>query len=262
LNKLLTLIAFSILLLVPAAAQDAFAVLLSDLLAGQSIVFGDKEFTNFRNFQSNAQGPNAVPADPTLINVVPKTSGGEVGLIFFSGLNDPLQSTFLVGDFSGQGTTFEFDVLVQDPNFRISDNTLAITNFGLIGVVAKVSVEERVEDTLGNELAFKEAFLQLGGPNQQTDHKVFQPQSQVTVNIDVGLIGDTLATSGSARLSAFDVLFSQTDLTPSQGVAVGGEIIPLDSTMVLAAGAQYTAAWMIPVLVSAIGIGIVFARKF
>jgi len=44
--------------------------------------------------------------------------------------------------------------------------------------------------------------------------------------------------------------------------AVGGNIIPLDSTMVLAAGAQYTAAWMIPVIVSAIGIGIVIARKF
>ncbi len=44
--------------------------------------------------------------------------------------------------------------------------------------------------------------------------------------------------------------------------AVGGNIIPLDSIMVLAAGAQYTAAWMIPVIVSAIGIGIVIARKF
>ncbi len=44
--------------------------------------------------------------------------------------------------------------------------------------------------------------------------------------------------------------------------AVGGDIIPLDTTMVLAAGAQYTAAWMIPVIVSAIGIVIVIARKF
>ena len=43
--------------------------------------------------------------------------------------------------------------------------------------------------------------------------------------------------------------------------AVGGELIALDSTMVLVAGAQYTAAWMIPVIVSAIGIGIVIARK-
>jgi len=44
--------------------------------------------------------------------------------------------------------------------------------------------------------------------------------------------------------------------------AIGGDIIPLDTTMVLVAGTQNTAAWMFPVLVSAIGIGIVIARKF
>jgi len=43
---------------------------------------------------------------------------------------------------------------------------------------------------------------------------------------------------------------------------VGGEFIGIETTSVLAAGAQYTAAWMIPVIVSAIGIGIVIARKF
>jgi len=44
--------------------------------------------------------------------------------------------------------------------------------------------------------------------------------------------------------------------------AIGGEWIPLDTTMVLVAGTQATAAWMIPVIVSAIGIGIVIARKY
>ncbi len=44
--------------------------------------------------------------------------------------------------------------------------------------------------------------------------------------------------------------------------AVGGDMIQIETTSVLAAGAQYTAAWMIPILVSAIGIGIVIARKF
>ena len=44
--------------------------------------------------------------------------------------------------------------------------------------------------------------------------------------------------------------------------AVGGALLPLDSTMVLVAGTQTTAAWMIPAIVSAIGIGIVIARKF
>jgi len=55
------------------------------------------------------------------------------------------------------------------------------------------------------------------------------------------------------------------DLSITQGrctSAVGGDIIPLDTTMVLVAGTQTIAAWMIPVLVSAIGIGIVIARKF
>ncbi len=46
------------------------------------------------------------------------------------------------------------------------------------------------------------------------------------------------------------------------GLPVGGEFIGVDATMVLVAGTQTTAAWMIPVIVSAIGIGIVIARKF
>ena len=45
-------------------------------------------------------------------------------------------------------------------------------------------------------------------------------------------------------------------------MAVGGEFIPIDTTMILVAGTQTTAAWMIPAIVSAIGIGIVIARKF
>jgi len=52
------------------------------------------------------------------------------------------------------------------------------------------------------------------------------------------------------------------DNTGEGGMPVGGEFIGIDSVSVLAAGAQYTAAWMIPLIVSAIGIGIVIARKF
>ncbi len=44
--------------------------------------------------------------------------------------------------------------------------------------------------------------------------------------------------------------------------AVGGEMIPLDATMILVAGTHTAAAWMIPIIISAIGIGIVIARKF
>jgi len=45
-------------------------------------------------------------------------------------------------------------------------------------------------------------------------------------------------------------------------MTVGGDMIPIDSTMVLVGGAQYTAAWIIPVIVSGIGFAIVIARKF
>jgi len=67
---------------------------------------------------------------------------------------------------------------------------------------------------------------------------------------------DGRSTGGNNRIQVFDTGIS---LCPA---AVGGELIPLDATMVLVAGTQYTAAWMIPVIVSAIGIGIVLARKF
>jgi len=50
--------------------------------------------------------------------------------------------------------------------------------------------------------------------------------------------------------------------TPSQTTAVGGELIPLDTSALLLAGAQMNAAWMIPVIVSGIGIAVVIARKF
>jgi len=72
--------------------------------------------------------------------------------------------------------------------------------------------------------------------------------------------------TGTYRSSGTDIFagtFSGNPIQPISSIcAVGGELIPLDTTMVLAAGAQYTAAWMIPVIVSGIGIAIVIARKF
>jgi len=42
---------------------------------------------------------------------------------------------------------------------------------------------------------------------------------------------------------------------------VGGELIPIDSTALLLAGAQMNAAWMIPILVSAAGIGLLMQAQ-
>jgi len=45
-------------------------------------------------------------------------------------------------------------------------------------------------------------------------------------------------------------------------IFVAGTLSPIDTTMVLVAGTQMTAAWMIPVIISGIGFAIVIARKF
>ena len=46
-----------------------------------------------------------------------------------------------------------------------------------------------------------------------------------------------------------------------QTVAVGGELIPLDTSALLLAGSQMNAAWMIPVVLSVLGIGIFVVSK-
>jgi hypothetical protein len=74
---------------------------------------------------------------------------------------------------------------------------------------------------------------------------------------DLGIINDV-----DNLLFGLNAFLFLNQCFPSDVDAVGGEIIPLDTTMVLAAGAQYTAAWMIPVIVSGIGFAIVIARKF
>ena len=47
-----------------------------------------------------------------------------------------------------------------------------------------------------------------------------------------------------------------------QSIPVGGTLIPIEHTLLILAGTQMTAAWMIPVIVSGIGFAIVIARKF
>ena len=80
-----------------------------------------------------------------------------------------------------------------------------------------------------------------------------QPGSQI--HLEKGILFDP--PTGGQHIGP--VLIEQ---YPTIRTAVGGDMIQMETTSILAAGAQYTAAWMIPVLVSAIGIGIVIARKF
>jgi len=42
---------------------------------------------------------------------------------------------------------------------------------------------------------------------------------------------------------------------------IGGEMIPVDTTALLVAGAQTNALWLIPIIGTAVGLGVVLAKK-
>jgi len=73
------------------------------------------------------------------------------------------------------------------------------------------------------------------------------------VELIVRLNGNLVGTSATYE---FEILKNEAKQV------VGGQIIPIEPTSLILAGAQMTAAWMIPVIVSGIGFAIVIARKF
>ncbi len=100
----------------------------------------------------------------------------------------------------------------------------------------------------------------------------------ISVLVSFGLTSNQAFAGGPETCEACDRIFQQCTAGPTlckeqleqcekdAGLmcrsAIGGDMIQMESTSILAAGAQYTAAWMIPVIVSGIGIAIVIARKF
>ena len=73
-----------------------------------------------------------------------------------------------------------------------------------------------------------------------------------------GIYGDEF---GNFNVLSKIYLFESSIIIPPTPIFIGGEIIPTDTTALLLVGTQMTAAWLIPVIVAAIGIGIVIARK-
>jgi len=93
------------------------------------------------------------------------------------------------------------------------------------------------------------------GDVDDTCYKVTFSASGQTVTVE------ETGADGCMNVSHVD-FFTSDGVPPGSFVPVGGEFIGVDTTAVLAAGAQNTAAWMIPVIIAAAGLGIVIARKF
>jgi len=79
-----------------------------------------------------------------------------------------------------------------------------------------------------------------------------------------GVFFSNTGTYQSSGINIFGGTFSGNTIVPIASICfdVGGELIPLDTSALLLTGAQMNASWMIPVIVSSIGIAIVIARKF
>jgi len=237
LNKLIPLLAFSILLLIPVGTQNAFAGIvqvcntdqtpLVDLLAGECIIAGDKQFDNWMLViptsdydLSNAQvvPVNDDPNNPGLRFLTPGlTNGAFLVEVFAIGYDVTSLSNDLIKDFSLE----------------------------LIDVSGGVSMEEFLEPCCANKAA-------VGNPGFLFDELEFAPIQSISVTI--ALILDE--NFGPASLDEFVALYSQ---LPAE--VVGGEIIPIETTSLLIASAQ-TFSWMIPVVLSVLGIGLfVVSRK-
>ena len=77
--------------------------------------------------------------------------------------------------------------------------------------------------------------------------------------------GEAHATTGTFSIDPGASMLNTLFITAAHngnGNTVGGELIPIDTTMVLLGATQTATAWMIPVIVAGIGIAIVVARKF
>ncbi len=128
----------------------------------------------------------------------------------------------------------------------------------------------------------------LGAETLMHFHGAALPNQNAGVQVSTGVlgppvVGNTVIAAGQAADLLSDLWYLNLHTTAFAGgeirgqvlcetpngnggngdrMVVGGEFIGVDTTSVLVAGSQNTAAWMIPVIVSAIGFAIVIARKF
>jgi len=163
------------------------------------------------------------------------------------------------GDTAAIGGTGLGEVVQLNNDFVIGP--LEVSEGGTLSINAKLTSQPLF---VGEEISTLfincngELVLTEGGSNDRgliTNHGILQT-----------ITGATFTNDGTYQSSGTDIFvgpFIGNPIVPIASICVvGGELIPLDTSALLLTGAQMNSAWMIPVIVSAIGIGIVIARKF
>ena len=231
-NKLIPLLAFSALLLVPLVAQDAFAVTKTYVgLPGGNWELG----TNW--------SPAGVPApnDDVIfdntgfdVNINSAVTVGPSGSITLSPTTT--NNNLLVNGPSGSLTIFGTFTMNN-----INDDIIFLNSGGIITVQCSGVV------TLANGMIFVSGD---GGAGTLVNHGTITGTANNNILINsVGLVQNsgTLTAGIQNNGGALQTI-------PSICI-VGGEFLSIDSTALILAGAQ-SFSWMIPVVLSVLGIGL------
>jgi hypothetical protein len=228
------LLVFISLLLVPLSSQ---AILLTDLLNGQSIIAGDKLFDQWEILDQSSS--TFIDVDTDNIDVTALHDGGldpGPGLHF-----DILNDEFLVegdGIYAYLDFMFGFRVTVLDPALLVKDNSLYLTGATLINssLLTSVFIEENIyadgtqADWLGDKnVEFSQLFDIQGAPTQTVktfDSAEFTPTNSIYVTKNI--LVEAIDIGEFARLESFEQRFSQTTVPePASFMLLGLGLIAL-----------------------------------
>jgi len=225
LNKLIPLLAFSVLLLVPLDA------------AATTVIFDSGPPDNGGAF---AAGVPLFWTD----DFIPTMSGSVTDFHFFIGSN-----LFLT-----EGSTFAYEIRNNGPGHP--------GNIVLGAGTATVVEANSFPALCGNCFEISTDF----------DNPVPVMQGETYWILFEAKVGQTYIKDQTEVGAPFQLTVNMVDYLPTGGITpnfpmkitallpIGGTIIPLDTTSLLLAGAQ-TFSWMIPVVISAVGIGLVLVRR-
>jgi hypothetical protein len=205
LRRLLLCLALVVLAL---SSQSARAAVLSDLLAGESLIVGDKIFFNFANFSTTELGnPDVANADEIFVTAAP---GLPLGIEFSS-------ANWNVDAGEGFAQSLSFDVATLGPALRISEVTSELVSFAT-SPIAQITLLSDVVTADGAE-----TFLGLtvaGSPLGDTTSTTTLPGlfGAVRVNQLLSLV----ALTGSASITSFTQRFTQSVVPEPSSVALMG----------------------------------------
>jgi len=208
--------------------------------------FPPPERTIFLDMANAVGGCNAAASTGDVLEVA---RGYEEGEFAFTGLN-PLEKfavTVVLSDIDDCGMRWRLNSDVNDPLKPVLETVFVSGNGVELGFVDAAGLGT------GDHALLKQ-FTVLAMPDGSGDLVIgFNTVSEQEVS-------DGTPPFFSIFTSGFGV--EQIIIESASDVPVGGKLIEIDTTSLLVAGTQMTAAWLIPVIVAAIGIGIIIARKF